>query len=490
MRKNKEKVYLSMALVLLMTVSIFFYALYIRQQIYYEGTRAMLETYEQVNKTFTMFAQRNWNVLTDWGGYLREMAAPETATQWKDFEEEKKTWNYSDFYMANENGDYWTVDGREGLGSENIQAVFTALQVAGEPIVSSYTATSGVRKVVFAVPVEPITMSGVTYTSLAVSYDNDTIEEMIGGRAYGGRSDCYIIHPDGDVMLSEEPKSEIEDWMDNLFDYLQKHAQVDAGTLTRARQDVAEGRSGSLSYWLEGKSYYLVYQPVGFQDLSIVGIVGRDVVDSGMRKIQNATILLLAGLFFCAGIVLVHGVRIDARLRVEEKERALRQEGEARQQMEDLANTDGLTGLYNERYFDALLKENELNRTPFVLFYLDLDRFKPVNDRYGHDVGDQLLKEVASRLRGCVRESDAVFRIGGDEFALIVNGAVTEGFCKSRVEKIKAAIREPYRLKDAEVQVGTSCGCAVYPCDSDDVRAIRILADHRMYEDKQRSGRS
>ena len=64
-----------------------------------------------------------------------------------------------------------------------------------------------------------------------------------------------------------------------------------------------------------------------------------------------------------------------------------------------------------------------------------------------------------------------MFRIGGDEFALIVNGAVTEGFCKSRVEKIKAAIREPYRLKDAEVQVGTSCGCAVYPCDSDDVRA-------------------
>ena len=188
--------------------------------------------------------------------------------------------------------------------------------------------------------------------------------------------------------------------------------------------------------------------------------------------------------------MLVHGVRIDARLRVEEKERALRQEEEARQQMEDLANTDGLTGLYNERYFDALLKENELNRTPFVLFYLDLDRFKPVNDRYGHDVGDQLLKEVASRLRGCVRESDAVFRIGGDEFALIVNGAVTEGFCKSRVEKIKAAIREPYRLKDAEVQIGTSCGCAVYPCDSDDVRAIRILADHRMYEDKQRSGRS
>ena len=73
-------------------------------------------------------------------------------------------------------------------------------------------------------------IDGATYTSLAVSYRNKTIEELIGGQcAYGGQSDCYIIYPDGDVMLSEEPKSEIEDWMDNLFDYLQKYAQVDAG---------------------------------------------------------------------------------------------------------------------------------------------------------------------------------------------------------------------------------------------------------------------
>ena len=490
MRKNKEKVYLSMALVLLMTVSIFFYALYIRQQIYYEGTQAMLETYEQVNKTFTMFAQRNWNVLTDWGGYLRKMAAPETATQWKDFEEEKKTWNYSDFYMANENGDYWTVDGREGLGSENIQAVFTALQVAGEPIVSSYTATSGIRKVVFAVPVEPITMSGVTYTSLAVSYDNDTIEEMIGGRAYGGRSDCYIIYPNGDIMLSEEPKSEIMAWMENLFDYLETNTEVNETCLREMQEQTLQGGSGSVPYRFKGRNYYLVYQPVGFQDLTIVGIVERNVVDAGMRKVQCVTIFLLAFLALAEVAALVRSIKTDLRFLLAEQEEAFHRESTERQKMEDLANTDGLTGLYNERYFDALLKENELNRTPFVLFYLDLDRFKPVNDRYGHDVGDQLLKEVASRLRGCVRESDAVFRIGGDEFALIVNGAVTEGFCKSRVEKIKAAIREPYRLKDAEVQVGTSCGSAVYPCDSDDVRAIRILADHRMYEDKQRSGRS
>ena len=490
MRKNKEKVLLSMALVLLMTVSIFFYALYIRQQIYYEGTRAMLETYEQVNKTFTMFAQRNWNVLADWGGYLREMAAPETATQWRDFKEEKKTWNYSDFYMANENGDYWTVDGREGLGSENIQAVFTALQVAGEPIVSSYTATSGIRKVVFAVPVDPITMNGVTYTSLAVSYDNDTIEEMIGGRAYGGRSDCYIIYPDGSVMLSEEPKSEIESRMTNLFDFLEKNAEVDTDSFAAMRENVRSGGSGSTGYRYGGKGYYLVYQPVGFQDLTIVGIVERDVVDAGMRKIQTATILLLLFLMGSVAVAMVRSVKLDAALEMEEKENALRTEALERRKLEGLANTDGLTGLFNERCFNSTLKQKEKARQPFALFYLDLDRFKPVNDTYGHDVGDQLLRAVADRLRSCVRSSDFAFRIGGDEFALIVNGEVDADGCAQRIETIKSVIRQPYVLDGRTICIGTSCGSACYPADRAVVRDIRILADHRMYEDKQKQGSS
>ena len=481
------------ALTLLVVVCLFNivgYLVYVQRQFYRESTQNLLETYEQVNKTFTMFAQRNWNVLSEWGNSLQE-EADETAIRasLRHFNREKTTWRYSELYLFNESSQYLKATGESGEAQE-LWGAFAATYATGRSSVSSYIMDTGERRVVFTVPIRPVEVSGVTYTCIAVSYDNAMLEEMIGGHAYNGQSDCYIIHPDGDVMLSEEPKSEIEDWMDNLFDYLQKYAQVDAGTLTRARQDVAEGRSGSLSYWLEGKSYYLVYQPVGFQDLSIVGIVGRDVVDSGMRKIQNATILLLAGLFFCAGIVLVHGVRIDARLRVEEKERALRQEEEARQQMEDLANTDGLTGLYNERYFDALLKENELNRTPFVLFYLDLDRFKPVNDRYGHDVGDQLLRAVADRLRSCVRSSDLAFRIGGDEFALIVNGEVDADGCAQRIETIKSVIRQPYVLDGRTICIGTSCGSACYPADRADVRDIRILADHRMYEDKQKQGSS
>ena len=329
-----------------------------------------------------------------------------------------------------------------------------------------------------------ITMSGVTYTSLAVSYDNDTIEEMIGGRAYGGRSDCYIIHPNGDIMLSEEPKSEITAWMENLFDYLETNTEVNETCLREMQEQTLQGGSGSVPYRFKGRNYYLVYQPVGFQDLTIVGIVERNVVDAGMRKVQCVTIFLLAFLALAVVAALVRSIKTDLRFVLAEQEEAFHRESTERQKMEDLANTDGLTGLSNERFFNATLQKKEKAGEPFALFYLDLDSFKPVNDTYGHDVGDQLLKAVAWRLRTCVRSTDYAFRIGGDEFALIVNGALSEEFCAKRTERIKNVLTQPFVINGQELHIGTSCGSALYPADSTEVKDIRILADQRMYEDK------
>lgn len=490
MKKNKEKILLSLLMAAVFLLGISIYGLYIRAQFYEESTRNLLETYEQVNKTFTVFAQRNWNVLGEWGSSIADAQAPEDVrVRMRSFEKEKNTWQYSGVYLFNEDGIYLNSKGKKGK-AEHILGAFEELYRSGRQTVSSYIMTSGDRRVVFAVPIEPVTVYDTTYTCLAVSYANDTLEELIGGHSYGGQSDCYIVYADGDVMLSEEPKSEIETWMDNLFDYLAENTVVGAAELAKARQGVANGSSGSLAYRLDGKDYYLVYRPVGFQQLSIVGIVDRSVVDAGMRKIQNATILLLAALFFFMAALVVWNIRTNARLRVEEKERELQREETERQKMEGLANTDGLTGLYNERYFNAMLKQKEENQEPFALFYLDLDKFKPVNDTYGHDMGDQLLRAVAWRLRGCVRASDAAFRIGGDEFALIVNGVVDAEFCRQRTQKIKQTIRAPFVLDGHSIEVDTSCGCALYPAECQDVREVRILADQRMYEDKTSSGQS
>lgn len=150
-----------------------------------------------------------------------------------------------------------------------------------------------------------------------------------------------------------------------------------------------------------------------------------------------------------------------------------------------LANTDALTGLYNERYLSERLKRNGKLRKKFAMFYLDLDRFKPVNDTYGHDMGDRLLKAVSRRLCKCIRKTDYAFRIGGDEFSLIIEeGNINDEFCEMMVRRIKRVIDRPFNIEGRLLSVDTSCGYAIYPEHSQKIDEIRIMADHRMYEDK------
>ena len=154
-------------------------------------------------------------------------------------------------------------------------------------------------------------------------------------------------------------------------------------------------------------------------------------------------------------------------------------------ELEKLANTDALTGLYNERYLSERLKRNGKLRKKFAMFYLDLDRFKPVNDTYGHDMGDRLLKAVSRRLCKCIRKTDYAFRIGGDEFSLIIEeGNINDEFCEMMVRRIKKVIDRPFNIEGRLLSVDTSCGYAIYPEHSQKIDEIRIMADHRMYEDK------
>ena len=155
--------------------------------------------------------------------------------------------------------------------------------------------------------------------------------------------------------------------------------------------------------------------------------------------------------------------------------------------LQSLANTDGLTGLLNKRYFDRVLTVLEQHSQPFALFYMDLDRFKPVNDTYGHDVGDELLKGVAQRLQGCIRSRDYAFRLGGDEFALLLLGSMTQETCARKMDMICEMIAVPYEIDGNAVSVGASCGYALYPAESIDVQQVCYIADQRMYENKQKN---
>ena len=110
--------------------------------------------------------------------------------------------------MFNENCDFITAAGRDG-NAPNIQGIFLDMYATGQPVISSYIASDSNRRIVFALPMEvPYTINGITYSGLAVSYNNDVVEKLIAGNIYQGQSDCYILTSDGNVLLSLEPKTE------------------------------------------------------------------------------------------------------------------------------------------------------------------------------------------------------------------------------------------------------------------------------------------
>ena len=151
-----------------------------------------------------------------------------------------------------------------------------------------------------------------------------------------------------------------------------------------------------------------------------------------------------------------------------------------------LAETDPLTGLANRSHLESVMKEQLARpRRPGALLYLDLDRFKPVNDRLGHHAGDLVLVEVAHRLRETVRAGATVARVGGDEFVVVLPDCATPRLVANRVVE---AVEAPMNIAGESVTVGTSVGIATYPDVAADLAGLLRAADGALYEAK-RTGR-
>ena len=452
MKKRPSITLLTVLLTMVFAAGIGVYSSYIGMKIYQESSDHLLESFSQISETFTLFVQRNWTVLRQWDGLLKNADIDHAGSIGADMQANKESWHYSDFYLFNESTQYLTADGRRG-SADSISGVFQEMYSEGGPIVSTYTASYGVPKIVFAMPLSRnMTLDGVTYTGLAVSYDTDVVDDLVDGSMYGGQSDCYIVRANGDIVLALEPQTELCEGLTNLYD-LDAHADWIYGTMDDIKDCVQLGRSGSAQFTCQGGRNYLVAIPTAFPDWTLVGIIRADEVDGAMHSVQQSTIIALGALCIFAVIIVVLALGMESQLR-------LRREEEERLSL-------------------------EREKMPFVLYYLDLDRFKPVNDTYGHLMGDRLLKEIAARLLRCIRSRDYAFRIGGDEFALIVSADMDEGQRARMAERIQTTLSAPVVLDGKELSVGVSCGCACYPEDGD-ASQVRIAADSRMYETKQR----
>ncbi|WP_335944192.1 EAL domain-containing protein [Pseudomonas sp. G166] len=159
------------------------------------------------------------------------------------------------------------------------------------------------------------------------------------------------------------------------------------------------------------------------------------------------------------------------------------------ERVEYLAYHDGLTSLPNRSLFSKMLSQSisEASRyhRQLAVLFLDLDRFKQINDTLGHDAGDKLLQEVAGRLRACLRHSDTVARLGGDEFVILLPELSEDSYVAITAQKILSTIARPFNLQDHEFRVTASVGISLFPRDGLDEQTLKKNADIAMYQAKQ-----
>jgi diguanylate cyclase (GGDEF)-like protein len=176
--------------------------------------------------------------------------------------------------------------------------------------------------------------------------------------------------------------------------------------------------------------------------------------------------------------------RINAELELEIKERK-----QAEQRAHDLSTRDALTNLLNRRaliqHLEHAVASCDRSGVGFALLFLDLDKFKQINDNYGHESGDELLRQVAARLSAAVRVADIVARLGGDEFVVLIEGKSASANAARVGRKIELACALPFDIGSHRLKTAASIGIALYPEDGANAQALMKNADTAMYHAKQ-----
>jgi diguanylate cyclase (GGDEF)-like protein len=212
-------------------------------------------------------------------------------------------------------------------------------------------------------------------------------------------------------------------------------------------------------------------------DEQMSGAQRRFRANVGWAALGSVLVVLLTGLLGRMSWQLVQGRLRESETKLQHAER-----------VEYLAYHDGLTGLPNRSMFSKLLghsiSEAHRYERRLAVAFLDLDRFKQINDTLGHEAGDQLLREVAARLKGCVRDSDTVARLGGDEFVVLLPELADEKYASIVAQKILAVTAKPFTLVGQEFRVTASIGISTYPQDGLDEQTLTKNADIAMYQAK------
>lgn len=302
---------------------------------------------------------------------------------------------------------------------------------------------------------------------------------------FGASGVIHILTRDAQEVLEWRPEGLVLNSKKRHFIAFAGHAAARGSLTTNLFQD---GRTYLSSFSRAERFPFLLVVSRDIKDILASHVKARS---QSLITLGILTVIITASTCLIGSGIGRHGKLFGALVASNEENRTLiaRLEEEKGRAFMQAAH-DPLTGLPNRRTFHELatshLASARRHRSHYVLMYLDLDRFKIVNDTLGHHVGDFLLQTVATRLRACLRDSDIVARLGGDEFAMLLTGLASIDDSALIADKIIREVSQPFRSQDRqEIQISPSIGIAVFPRDGQDFDSLCRNADAAMYESKR-----
>lgn len=318
------------------------------------------------------------------------------------------------------------------------------------------------------------TRSGMDLTLINPSYMTRQIHEL-GSRVLGLRGHMTSLSP-------LRPQNAPDDWERNSLESFHEKAKEVSGI-----------------HDLDGKTYMRLIKPLivaegclrchadqGYRVGDTIGGLSVSVPMDSFRTIQNShlrNILIWHVSVWLIGILIMS----YGAYRLSDQIAKRRQ---AQEELRQQAMHDALTGLPNRRlFFDRLnqtLKRSRRDKTAIALLYVDLDGFKQVNDTFGHDIGDTLLKKVSATLMKCIREGDTLARLGGDEFCAILSHIETDDDATIVAVRIVNALKKDFNIENCQCRIGASIGISITPTDGETSAELLKNADSAMYAVKKR----
>lgn len=339
----------------------------------------------------------------------------------------------------------------------------------GENAISETTVTDedGDEVLVLAVPImRNNTAVGVIYGTFTKEVLNSLIDTM----NFAGKSTNLLINKNGTVLARTAESSALPDDAENLFD------------IVKEAKNTNSDKNSTYTYKIGGREYSMIMTPIGAHDWYFASILPGTVVAAQTAAIAKDVFAEMICVLINSALLLFFILRV------------MRENDIKKLYLIKKAENDPLTGILNkgafESYIENRIKDSSTDEMG-IFYIIDLDNFKSVNDTFGHEMGDKVLREVSEKLKAIFGDSDFIGRIGGDEFAAYhILSKTEERDTTAAAKKFGTAlcenIRKTYEMDNKKVCVSVSVGISVYPKTGGDYGGLYRSADKALYDVKDK----